>query len=62
MNRRDRRNLTPTAPAVVAMNLWGQRYSEQNGGSMDFWDKLSAEEKKRCHEIAARVREAPVTE
>lgn len=58
MNDRDRRNLNPTAEAVVAMNLWGYTYSRQNGGSMDFWDSLSASEKMRCTDLVQRVREA----
>ncbi len=46
MKERDRRNLNATAPAYVAMALYNKRYAAQNGGSMDFWDKLSAYEKR----------------
>jgi|JI10StandDraft_1071094.scaffolds.fasta_scaffold151030_7 putative hemolysin len=56
--RRDERNLNPTAPEVVAMNMWGSRYCAQNGGSMDFWDSLSVYEQKFCEEIADKVRAA----
>lgn len=62
MKRQDRRNLNPTAPAVVAMSIWGKRYSEQRGGSMDFWDKLRESEKALCREIAERVQAAPMNE
>lgn len=57
-----KRNLNPTAPAVVAMAIWGQRYAAQGGGSMEFWDKLSPGEQRTCIEIAERVREAPMPE
>jgi hypothetical protein len=53
-----RRNLNPTAPAIIAMTLYNDRYAAQSGGSMDFWDNLSAFEKQSCIEIAQRVREA----
>jgi hypothetical protein len=48
-----RRNLNPTKAAKVAMIIWGKEYSEQGGGSMDFWDRLTPEEKRRC-EIVVR--------
>lgn len=54
------RNLNPTAPAYVAMALFGQRYSEQRGGSMDFWDTLSDYEKRTCIRLAEQVRAAPM--
>lgn len=60
--RRDRRNINPTAPAYVAMAIWGQRYSAQRGGSMDFWDSLTDGEKRTCTEIAEKVRAAPMAE
>lgn len=59
---RDRRNLNPTAPARVAMAMWGKRYSEQRGGSMDFWDTLTEGEQRTCREVAEKVREAPMEE
>jgi hypothetical protein len=55
---RDRRNLDPHAAAVVAMCMWGERYSKQNGGSMDFWDALTPSEKRLCSEIAKKCRKA----
>lgn len=42
------RNLNPTPEAKVAMIIWGDEYSKQNGGSMDFWDSLDKSRKKRC--------------
>ena len=56
---RDRRNINPTAEAVIAMNLWSHEYAfEQRGGSMDFWDRLDESRKRRCQELAQRIREA----
>ena len=62
MKPADRRNLNPTAPAIVAMNLWGHRYAAQKGGSMDFWDTLRAAEQNRCMEIAEKIQAAPMQE
>lgn len=45
------RNLNPTIQARVAMIVYGERYSKQDGGSMDFWDSLSETDKKRCQHI-----------
>jgi hypothetical protein len=50
------------APARVAMCIWGKRYSEQNGGAMDFWDKLTDSEKKQCIAAAELIRAAPMSE
>lgn len=55
----DRRNVNPTAEAYIAMNLWSHEYAhEQRGGSMDFWDSLDTNRKRRCIELAQRCREA----
>lgn len=43
-----KRNLNPTAEAIVAMLMWSDEYSKQNGGSMDFYDSLSFARKKQC--------------
>jgi len=51
------RNLNPTPEAKIAMIMWGERYSSQNGGSMDFWDGLSEIEKRRCRMSLAGVTE-----
>lgn len=57
-----KRNLEPIAPALVAMSLWSHRYAAQNGGSMDFWDKLSEAEKQQCVRIAEQIRAAKMLE
>jgi len=46
------RNLNPTPAAKVAMIIWGDKYSKQHGGSMDFWDRLTADQKSRCELVA----------
>ena len=56
---KDERNLNPHKPAVVAMSMWGKRYASQSGGSMDFWDRLSDNEKKLCRDLVARIEAAP---
>lgn len=43
---RNARNLDPHDSARAAMWLFGKRYSEQGGGSMDFWDGLSRSDKE----------------
>ena len=52
-----RRNLNPTPEARVAMIIWGKEYSEQRGGSMDFWDSLDEGRKRRCKAAVQAVRE-----
>lgn len=42
------RNLNPTMESRIAMIIYGRAYSEQDGGSMDFWDELSSYNKKVC--------------
>jgi len=57
--KRDRRNINPTAEAVVAMNLFPDDYAfKQRGGSMDFWDNLPEAHKRRCLDLVERIREA----
>ena len=53
------RNNDPHKPAVAAMYMWGAEYARQGGGSMDFWDKLSASRKTICRELVARLEKAP---
>jgi hypothetical protein len=57
---RDQRNLTPHKWAVAAMYLWGSRYSQQNGGSMDFWDTLDPFEKRLCKDLVNAINKAPI--
>ena len=49
------RNLNPTPAARIAMVIWGDEYAAQCGGSMDFWDSLDADRKRRCEAAAAYV-------
>jgi hypothetical protein len=53
--KRNLRNMNPHAEAVLAMLVWGKRYSEQKGGSMDFWDSLSRQEQAFCREQVDRI-------
>lgn len=55
---RMRRNLNPHKPARAAMYMWGKRYSQQGGGSMDFWDSLSAREKRLCRDLVRDIEKA----
>jgi hypothetical protein len=59
MNERDRRNLNPHKAARVALLLYGREYAAQNGGSMDFWDKLSEGRKQTCREELEKIEKAP---
>lgn len=49
------RNLHPTPKARVAMIIWGREYAAMHGGSMDFWDGLSEERKRRCRSVVAAL-------
>ncbi len=53
-----RRNLNPTPEAVAAMHLWGEDYSKQGGGSMDFYDALSQRKKDYCADMVKRILDA----
>lgn len=53
-----KRDLDPHAPAVCAMWLWGKRYSQQNLGSMGFWDSLSESEQNLCRDMAEKIKKA----
>lgn len=55
---RARRNLNPTKEAVAAKWLWGREYSEQDGGSMDFWNRLELSRKRVCREMVGKILEA----
>lgn len=52
---REERNLDPHRPARCAMWLYSERYKTQKGGSMDFWDKLSEQEKNTCRRMAEQI-------
>lgn len=38
------------------MLLWGKEYSELQGGSMDFWDRLGKSRKDLCSEVIRLVK------
>lgn len=57
--KRARRNLNPTKEAIAAMWLWGKKYSQQSGGSMDFWDGLSDGDKRTCRQMVDEILAAP---
>ena len=54
-----RRNLNPHKPARVAMYLYGEAYSRQKGGSMDFWDSLPESSKRLCRQLVAEIEASP---
>ena len=58
MNETDR-NLKPHKAAKAAMWMMGSRYSQQSGGSMDFWDNLSDGDKDMCRQLVKDIMEAP---
>jgi len=37
------------------MIIWGKEYSEQGGGSMDFWDSLDESRKMRCEFVVTAL-------
>ena len=43
-------NIHPHREARLAIIVWGKEYSEQRGGSMDFWDCLDESRKRLCRE------------
>ena len=51
------RNLNPTPAAVVARIIWGDEYAAQRGGTMDFWDTLSTDRKRRCEMVVEELRD-----
>lgn len=51
------RNLNPTLAARIAMIIYGRAYSEQNGGSMDFWDRLDPYNKKVCQAVVELIQD-----
>lgn len=54
----DQRNINPHQAAVAAMYLYGSDYAAQNGGSMDYWDKLSEGRKRLCRDLVADITKA----
>jgi hypothetical protein len=58
-HERTQRNVNPHKPARIAMVLWGGRYVNQGGGSMDFWDRLSPARQQLCRDILEQIEQAP---
>lgn len=54
-----KRNLNPHKWAVAAMWIFGKEYSEQGGGSMDFWDALPANKKRSAKDLVNAINRAP---
>lgn len=52
---RERRNINPHAEAIMATCLWGDEYSRQRLGCMDWWDTLDDRRKRRVREILNRL-------
>lgn len=49
------RNLNPHAEARLAMVIWSSDYCKQRGGVMDFWDTLSAGQKRQTRELLDKL-------
>lgn len=56
--QRDQRNINPHKAAVAAMWLHGNAYAAQNGGSMDFWDKLTETQQRHCRDFVEQIEKA----
>lgn len=57
--RRMARNLNPTPEARVAMIIWGTDYAAQGGGSMDFWDAITPDQRRRCKMVVETLSHKP---
>jgi hypothetical protein len=54
-----KRNLNPTAEAIIAMCIWSNEYAAQGGGSADFYESLSPAQKQQCTRIVDQILQAP---
>ena len=52
------RNLNPPAEAIAARFIWGTEYAAQRGGTLDFWEKLSAGRKRICIDLVDAIADA----
>lgn len=50
------RNLHPTPEARFAMFHWHKEYAAQKGGSMDFYDGLTKDQKDYCKRAVEAIR------
>lgn len=51
----EERNLDPHRPARCAIWVYSERYINQKGGIMDFWDKLTKQEQDICRIMAEQI-------
>ena len=58
--RRTERNLNPTPEAALAMIVHGRAYSQQSGGSMDFWDGLTKGQKLTIRSLLKTIEKAQI--
>lgn len=49
------RNLNAHKAATFARIYWGNAYSKQRGGTMDFWDTLNGSEKRFCRDAVKAI-------
>ena len=56
---RARRNQNPHKAARLGMFKWSASYARQRGGSMDFWDSLTENEKTLCREVVREIENSP---
>lgn len=56
---RTRENLNPHRPAKAAMWLFGSRYANYTGGSIDFWESLSDTDRAICRRLVDDIINAP---
>ena len=54
-SERSQRNLNAHPAATFARFHWHDRYAEQRGGTMDFWDSLTQQEKRFCCEASEAI-------
>lgn len=52
------RNLNPeliTKEVIAARWMWGAEYSRQNGGQVDFYERLTPSRKKLCRKMVDMI-------
>lgn len=52
-------NMHPHAEAILAMTVWGDEYSRQRGGCMDFWEGLPDYRKHIVRNALDRIQTLP---